>query len=135
MFEPSVINWNIADGQLAATATQLTAGPGNRARRLNVLLGNTGTQDETIILTLSRNGGTARRVWYGVLSPNWQARICGLPINGTDSLLGQSTDAAVVDYLVSNAADEAPLTMAVYNDSGMLASAPQVIDQLAMLTG
>ncbi len=135
MFEPSTQNLNIANGQVAAAAAQIVAGPGTRARSINVILSNTGTQDETIILTLSLNGGTPRRVWYGVLSPNWQARICGLPLNGTDSLLAQTTDASVVDYIVSVAAKEAPLTMAIYNDSGLPASAPQVLDQLAVLTG
>lgn len=135
MFEPQVKNLTIADGTVAATATQIAAGPGDHARPVNVLLSNTGTQDETVMLTISRNGGTQRRIWRGVLSPNWQARICGLPLNGTDSLLASATDAGVVDYLVSIAGREAPLTMAVYDDSGFPASAPQVLDQLAALTG
>jgi hypothetical protein len=135
MFEPSVQNLTIADGQVAATAVQITTGPGNRARPVNVILSNTGTQDETVTLTLSRNGGTARRIWRGVLSANWQARICGLPMNVTDSLLAAATDAAVIDYVVAIAGDNAPLTMAVYDDSGLLATAPQVLDQLSALTG
>lgn len=135
MFEPKIKNLTIADGQLSASATQVTAGPGDHARKINVILSNTGTQDETVVLTYSRAGGTQRRVWYGVLSPNWQARICGLPINGGDVLYGQTTDANVVDYLVSITGIDAPLAMAIYDDSGRLVSAPQVLDQLAVLTG
>ncbi len=134
MFEPKVKNLTIADGQLAATATPLTAGR-DHARKINVILANTGTQDETIVLTYSRAGGTPRRIWYGVLSPNWSARICGLPINGADVLLGQTTDAGVVDYVVSMTGLDAPLTMVVVNDAGLLATAPQLLDQMAALTG
>ena len=135
MFEPKVRNLTIADGQLATAATQITAGPGDVARKINVTLANTGTQDETVILPYSRNGGTPRRIWYGVLSPNWTARVTGLPINGADVLYGQSTDANVVDFVVSMTGLEAPFTTVIYNDSGLPASAPQVLDQLAVLTG
>lgn len=135
MFEPKVQNLCIADGQLAATATQLTAGPGSRARKVNVILSNTGNSDETVTLTYSRAGGTQRRVWRCVLGANWQARLCGMPINGDDVLYGMSTDAAVVDYLVSITGLEAPLAMAIHDDSGFLVGAPQILDQMAALTG
>ncbi len=135
MFEPRIQNLTITDGQLAATATQITAGPRNVACKINLTLANTGTQDETVILTYSRAGGTQRRIWYGVLSPNWSARICGLPMNVDDILYGATTDAGVVDYVVSITGLESPLTMAIYNDAGLPASAPQVLDQLAVLTG
>jgi hypothetical protein len=135
MFEPLVQNLTIADGQLAAAAAQITAGPGNRARKVNVILSNTGTQDETVVLTYSRAGGTPRRVWRGVLSANWQARVCGLPVNGGDVVYGVATDAGVVDYVVSITGVDAPLSMAVYDDNGLPASAPQVLDALATLTG
>ena len=135
MFEPKIQNLTIGDGQLAASATKIIGGPGQRARKLNVLFGNTGNSDETIILTYSRAGGTQRRIWRFTLSANWSARICGLPINGDDVLYGQSTDAAVVDYVVSITGLEAPLTMAVFDDNGLLAGAPQILDQMAALMG
>lgn len=135
MFAPLTVNLTVADGQVATTATQITAGVGDHARRLNVLLSNTGAQDETVTLTYSRAGGTQRRVWRGVLGANEQARICGLAVNGGDVLYGQATDAGVVDYVVSIAGPDAPLTMAVYDDSGLPKTAPQVLDQLAALTG
>lgn len=135
MFEPRIQNLTIADGQLAATATQITAGPGDKARKINLLLCNTGTQDETVTLTYSRGGGTQRRVFRCVLAANWQARVCGLPINGGDALYGAATDAAVVDYVVSISGVDAPLTMAVYDDNGAPASAPQILDSLATLAG
>ncbi len=135
MFEPLTQNLVIADGQLAITATALTAGPGDKARKLNVLLFNTGTQDETVILTYSRAGGTQRRIWQALLSPGWSARISGLPINKADTLYGQTTDATVVDYLVSMTGIEAPMSMAVYNDAGLLASIPWILDQLVAVTG
>ncbi len=135
MFEPRTQNLTVADGQLAATATQITGGVGSRARKVNVTLCNTGTQDETVTLTYSRAGGTPRRIWQGLLSAGWSGRICGLPINGDDVLYGQSNDAGVVDYVVSITGLDTPLTMAVYTDAGLPASAPQVLDQMAALTG
>lgn len=135
MFEPNIKNLTIADGQLAATATQIVAGPGNHARQINVVLSNTGTQDETIVLTYSRNGGTQRRVWRCVLSANWQARVCGLPINVADVLYGSASDASVVDYLVSISGPNAPLTMAIYDDNGYEVATPQILDQLVAATG
>ncbi len=135
MFEPLVKNLTVADGQLATSATLLTTGVGRHAKPVNVLLSNTGTNDETIILTYSRNGGTQRRIWRVVLPANWQGRVTGLPLNGADSLYGQTTNASVVDYVVGVAGDNAPLTFAIYDDSGLPATAPQMLDQLTALTG
>ncbi len=135
MFEPLVKNLTVGDGQLAATATQVIVGPGSHARKINVTLCNTGTQDETILLTYSRAGGPQRRVWRVVLPANWSARLCGLPINGADVLYGSASDAGVVDYLVSITGIDAPLVMVVTDDSGLMASSPQLLDALATLTG
>lgn len=134
MFEPLVKNLTIADGQLPSTAGVIVSGPGNHARHINLIMSNTGTQDETITLTISRNGGTARRIWRGVLSSNWQARICSLPLNGTDRLLGASTTAGAVDYFVAIVGHNSPMTMAIYDDLGQLTSAPQILDSLAVLS-
>lgn len=123
-------NLTIADGQVAATATEITAGSGDMAQRLNLTFCNTGSQDETLVLTISRNGGTARRLKRVVLATEEQLEITGLPLNSTDSLLGVTSNASVVDYIVSIAAAEAPLSMQVYDSLGGLKTAPYVLEQL-----
>lgn len=128
-------NLNVGDGQVQIVATQIAAGAANKARRMNVTFANVGGQNETLVLTLSRNGGTPRRLKRVVLELNEQLEVCGLPLNLQDVLFAQTTDAASIDYLVSIAATEAPLTMHVYDDKGGLKTAPYILEQLDAITG
>lgn len=128
--EPFVKNLTIADGSVAATATQITAGSGNHARRLNVKFCNVGGLEETLLLTVSRNGGAARRLKRVVLAANEEFKLGGLPLNQSDSLLAATTNAASVDYVVSIAALDAPYTEETYDDSGRPKQAPYLQDQL-----
>ncbi len=130
MFEPLTKNLTTGDGQVATTATQITAGRGDVARRMNITFANVGGQEEVLILTMSRNGGTARRIKRVVLGADEQLEIAGLPLNLSDSLLAQTTNAASIDYVVSIAGHDAPLTMHVYDDKGGLKTAPFIIEQL-----
>ncbi len=130
MFEPLIQNLTTGDGQVAVTATQITAGAGVKARRMNVTFANVGGLNETLVVTISRNGGTARRLKRVVLDVNEQLEICGLPLNGTDSLLAATTNALSVDYVVSVAADNSPQTMVVYDEFGGVKTAPYIIEQL-----
>ncbi len=86
-------------------------------------------------LTISRNGGTARRLKLVVLGADEQLEIGGLPLNLSDSLLAQTSNAASVDYVISVAASEAPLTMHVYDDGGRLKTAPYILEQLDAVVG
>lgn len=133
MFEPLNVNLTTGSGQVATTATQITAGVGNRARRLNLKFCNVGGQTETLILTLSRNGATAVRIKRVVLEPNEEFRISGLPLNATDSLLGVTTNASSVDYFVSIAGTEAPYAEETYDDAGRVKNAPYIVEQLDTL--
>lgn len=127
-------NLNAADGQVAATATQILAGEDN-ARRYNLTFSNVGTTEQTLVLTLSRNSGTARRVRRVVLAVNEQLDVFGLAVDKRDSLLAQATDASSVDYVVSAASDQTPYGAVAYDDSGNPKTAPAVIDQLAQIFG
>jgi predicted transcriptional regulator len=69
--------------------------------RITLVLNNTGTADEVVILTFQRTGGTARRFRRLVFAENEGAVIRGIPIQPDDTLLGVTTTASVVDYLVS----------------------------------
>jgi hypothetical protein len=124
-------NLTIADGQVAATATEITAGPSNQGARVNVVFHNTGSTEETLILTLTRGtDGTARRVKRVVLKENESCDISGLPMNGTDSLKAVTTTASTVDYVVSVGPEDSPYTFAVYDENGVPKSVPDTFDQL-----
>ncbi len=135
MSDVFVTNLTVADGQVANAAPGLlTVGRGNHARRMNLTFANVGTQEETLVLTVSRAGGTARRLKRVVLAANEQLEVGGLPLNQSDSLYAQTTNPASVDYTVSIAATEAPLTMHVYDDKGGLKTAPYIVEQLDAIT-
>ena len=125
----------MTDGQVAATATEITAGPADDAQRVDVTFSNTGTVRETLTLTISRNGGTARRLRRVELDVDEQFEITGLALNKTDSLLGITTTASVVDYVVSISAENSPYQMMVYDAYGAPKSAPAVLEQLVQLLG
>lgn len=123
-------NLVIADGQVATTSTEITTGPSDEGGRVNVTFHNTGTADETLVLTLTRSGGTARRIKRVVLAENESCEICGLPLNGTDSLKGSTTTASVVDYTVSVGPDDSPLTFALYDANGVPRNVSDILEQL-----
>ena len=118
MFAPLKQNLNLSGGQLAASSTAITTGAANKARRLNLTLCNTGSQTETIYLTITINGSTARRLRKLTLDPDEQYFIAGLPLNIDDTLYGYSTNASAVDYIVSVAAEAADLEFHAYDEDG-----------------
>ncbi len=130
MFEPLIQNLTLTSGQVAAVATQITMGRGNRAKPLNLKFCNVGVVEQTLTLTVSRNGATAVRIKQVVLAINEEFLITGLGLNGTDSLLAVTTSAASIDYLVSQAGDDTPYTESVFDDSGRVKTAPYIIEQL-----
>ena len=130
MSEPFTKNLTLASGQVAATATEITAGSGNHAKRLNIKFCNVGGQEEELILTVSRNGATAVRIKRVVLAANEEFRIGGFPLNSSDSLLGVASNASSVDYLVSIASENAPYTEETYDADGRLKTAPYILEQL-----
>ena len=111
-------NLNLTDGQLAASPAEITVGPCDIAKRLNLTFCNTGTAEETIILTLTRSGGTARRLKRVVLQENEQFEICGLPLDSDSSLKGSTTNAGAVDYTISIGA-EGPLIYKIFDADGI----------------
>ena len=93
----------LADGRLAAASATVIAGSSVPDNYVTVILSNTGTAEETVILTFTRAGGTARRLRRLVLQENEQAEIRNIPIQPDDTLSGYTTTASVVDYLVNKA--------------------------------
>ena len=122
----------IADGQVAATATEITVGPSDAGGWINALFYNTGDSDETLILTLSRDGGTARTLRQITLAADEAFELVGLPLNGTDSLRAQTTTASTVDYVVAIAAADTKLASCVYDSDGLPKVLAEIIKQLIL---
>lgn len=109
----------LADGQLAAAAATILAGSsldGGEGGKVQVLAQNVGSSAETVVLTMQRAGGTARRVARAVLAANEQLLVTGLPMQPDDTLLGTTTNATSVDYLVT--ASDGPLTIRTLGAAG-----------------
>lgn len=92
----------LADGQLAASAGTILAGTsiGDVPVRVSAVFANVGSAVETVVVTMQRSGGTARRVARAVLNENESLVINGLPIQTDDTLLGVTTSASSIDYVV-----------------------------------
>lgn len=90
--------YTLADGQVAATATALLTA--TVVDKVTAVFQNISGSTETVVITLQRSGGTARRVAYAVLSTNEQLIVKNLPVQSGDILLAVTTDASSVDYVV-----------------------------------
>lgn len=107
-------------GQVAAAAGQIADWTGSESFRLNLTFQNTGGSAETLVLTLARAGGTARRVLRAVLATNEQLVVTGLAVDGDDTLYAATTNAGVVDYTAAVAPDDAPFSVQSFDASGAL---------------
>lgn len=96
---------SLASGQLAATAAAIYTVPSaTQTKIFSITYVNTGTVTETIVLTVTRSGGTARTI-----IPNEMPLLPGylmeadLPYGLTagDTIDGGTTLASAVDYLVT----------------------------------
>lgn len=97
---PVLRTQSLADGQLDDSASTLLEGSSTAEGRVNVVLYNTGSQAQTVVLTFSRAGGTARRLARAELDADEGLLLTGVPLQPGDSLLGVASSAAAVDYLV-----------------------------------
>ncbi len=113
-----MIQQTLAAGQLAATATVLTAN--KISGKVNILLQNVGGQGETVTLSLLPAGGTSRRIGRWVLSANEQIEVQGLALDGDDILKGVATDAASVDYVIQSAPETSTYATRSYDSNGAL---------------
>lgn len=90
-----------ASGQLDLTAATVIAGssvpPGTR---LDVILHNTSSVTQEVVLTFQVAGATAVRLARGVLAEDEQMVVTGLRMQADDTLLGVTTSSGAVDYLV-----------------------------------
>lgn len=113
-------NLTLADGQLGITAAEIAAGPSSYGGWVNIFFANTGTAQETIILTITRgSAGTARRFKRIVLDENDQCEIIGLPLNSDDSLKALTSTASVVDYWTAVAPEGTAFRFEVQDAEGV----------------
>src|SRR5688500_11203259 len=99
----------LADGQVAASAAAILTGAtlGNSFPDGTLVQGvfqNTAGTTETVVLTMTRAGGTSRRVARAVLATNEQLVVTGLAMQPDDTLLATTTNASAVDYVMSASA-------------------------------
>ena len=128
---------SLANGQLAASSgTVLGAETARGAERVvNVNLANTSASTtETVLLTVSRNGGTARRLDRIVLAPNESAKLLNVALDPPDVLAGSSTNATTVDYDITISAG-GPRQTVVYDANGSLKSGSASLSGALTVTG
>lgn len=132
----------LTDGQVAATATALLAGPADSGARVDLCFANVGGSPETLVVTLSRSGGTQRRVFRAVLAADEQAYVRGLAVGSADTVYAATSNAASVDYTAYLAGDDAPFGVAVLDANGALKSgsaslsgSPTIAGDLAVAGG
>jgi hypothetical protein len=87
----------IANGQLAVSATALATATGSDLWSLR-LTNTSGSLTETVLVTVLRQAGTARRIARIVLAPNEQAVLSNIPVESGDVVKCATTDATTVDY-------------------------------------
>jgi hypothetical protein len=111
--------YNLADGQLAASAATIL-GPDVAERVVTILLRNTSASTtETVVLTVSRSGSNPRSLFRAVLAPHERYEVVGLPLDPSDTLKGSSTNATTTDYLITSSQGGA-LSCASYDANGAL---------------
>lgn len=90
----------LADGQLAASSATVL-GAGSAERNVMVTLHNTSAVTQTVVLSVSRNGGSSRTIFRGKLEQYETTYIDGISLNPADVLSGYATGASAVDYDVT----------------------------------
>lgn len=98
---PLLKQLNVADGRLASASATLFVSADGQPRTITVTLYNTsGSVTETINLTVTRPGSTARQIARAELGPRESAYIENVALDPADVLAGYATDADMVDYLI-----------------------------------
>ena len=93
----------LADGQLGTSAASVLSGADAPSGVVSGIFHNTSDVEQTVLLTFKRSGGTARRLVRAVLLENEQLIVSNLPMQPDDTLLGRTTTASTVDYLIYSA--------------------------------
>lgn len=113
--------YTLANGVLAASAGTILAGtslpPNLNGYCLAANFQNTAATSETVVITMQVAGGTARRVARVILATNESLQINGLQMQPDDTLLGTTTNASAVDYVIM-AGSAGPLSITTLDANG-----------------
>lgn len=94
----------LADGQLGASSGTIL-GIATGERTVAVTLHNTSEGvEQTVALTVTRSGSSARTVARALLKGRWTLYVVGLPLDPSDVLSGSASYGSTVDYLVAQSA-------------------------------
>jgi hypothetical protein len=111
---------SFTSGQLAATATSILSGADAGERKVQLSCVNTGSSAETVIVKQQVAGGTARQIARAVLGANESLVVTGIGMQPDDTLLGQTTNAATVDYVVSGCPNDEAFSIVSLDANGAL---------------
>jgi hypothetical protein len=125
---------NLANGQVAASATAIYTCAAQDAERVSVLFRNVGGLSETLVVTVLPQGGTSRQVFRVVLAANEGCLIDGLIVEKDDILKAATSNATSVDYLVS-LSDAKGLTFQAFDANGALKQVNSGISGNQSITG
>lgn len=125
---------NLANGQVAASATAIYTCAAQDAERVSVLFRNVGGSNETLAVTVLPQGSTSRQVFRTVLAANEGCLIDGLIVELGDILKATTSNATSVDYLVS-LSDAKGLTFQTFDANGALKQVNSGISGNQSITG
>ena len=106
-----LLGQSLADGQLAASETTIYTVPAGTVGFIKWLsVVNVGGGNELVVIKATRSGGTAREIFRADLSTSpLFAQVIGkddgLTLSTGDSIQGQATNAASVDFFISGGQD------------------------------
>lgn len=133
--------YTLADGQVAAAAAAILAGSALDTDTLvQGVFQNTAGTTETVVVTMKRSGGTARRIARAVLTANEQLIFTGQPMQLDDTLLAVTSNGSAVDYVISRS--DGPFNLytldangAIKNGASSIASGNQTISGDLIVSG
>lgn len=108
----------LADGQVAASAGTIHTVTSTNEGRVGMTFHNTGSNSETVVVTLSRAGGTARRIARAVLAANEALVVTGFPVQAGDVIAAATTNASAADYVVTACSESVPLDIYTLSGNG-----------------
>lgn len=101
----SFVGQILADGQVSNTEGALYTAPASTVAYIRFMsFTNTGVVDETLILYVRKGAGTSRKIFQGVIEPDYTITCDdAISLGATDSIRAETTNSSVVDFLITGA--------------------------------
>lgn len=110
----------VSDGTLTTTAAAIVTGAkaGDNAS-VSIIISQAVSQTDTVTVTMTRQGGTARQIAIATLAVNTQLVIRGLNVSGGDSVLAvASSNTTGPDYVCFSSPVDQPLDIFTMSAKG-----------------